>query len=174
MFEDLIRTYAWQLGIPEGLIAALIKHESNFDPQARGSGGEYGLMQIFCSTARQMGFTGNCEDLRKPGPNILYGSKYLAWQYARYGAWLDAIAAYNAGSVFKNKEGKYTNSKGVPNVQKYVDSVVNKVSFYDPDLYSKLTNEIKKKFAITTGLAQPGGLEKVALILLMVLLAILI
>jgi len=95
-----------ELGVPPALIAAIIHVESRGDPTAAGMHGEYGLMQILCSTARQMGFKGACPELLNPYVNIYYGTKYLRWQFERYGDWEKAISAYNAGS-FTLRNRKY-------------------------------------------------------------------
>jgi len=91
--------------VPPSLIAAVVHVESRGNPTARGAHGEWGLMQIKCETARDMGFTGRCEDLLNEYVNVYYGTKYLRWQYDRYGDWRMAISAYNAGSYTeRNRE----------------------------------------------------------------------
>jgi len=145
MFENLIRNAAGRYGVPTAVITAIIDQESSFNPNARGSAGEYGLMQLMCQTANFMGFSGDCELLRDPATNIEYGTKYLQYQYNRYGSWVDAVAAYNAGSVFKNSSGQYTNSKGVTNVEQYVLGVLNRLRKYDIALAGEL--DLKKKSA---------------------------
>ena len=51
VYSGLIQTYAKQYGVPVDLAHAVIKVESNFNPKARGSAGEVGLMQIKPATA---------------------------------------------------------------------------------------------------------------------------
>ena len=63
---------------PPGLPLRIAKVESNYNPKARGSAGELGLYQLKCSTAREMGFRGNCTTLLNPAVNIHYGLKHLA------------------------------------------------------------------------------------------------
>ena len=63
--------------MPVEFALALITVESNFNPLIRGKHGEYGLGQIKCSTAKSVGFTGNCKELFDPDTNLEYSMKYL-------------------------------------------------------------------------------------------------
>lgn len=107
---------AWD--VPASLIAAMIHQESGGDPQAFGFSNEYGLMQILCSTAKDIGFQGDCNQLFSPSVNLYYGTKYLRWQYDRYGNWRKAISAYNAGHYTETNRG-------------YTDSVMSLWSVYE-------------------------------------------
>ena len=72
--------------------------ESNFNPRARGSAGEVGLMQIKPATARMMGYSGSKKGLFDPETNIRYGMKYLAAAHELGGGkTCGTILRYNAG-----------------------------------------------------------------------------
>ena len=60
-------------GIPEALVRAVIKTESDFDPEVVSSAGAQGLMQLLPETARLMGVT----DSFDPRQNIMGGARYL-------------------------------------------------------------------------------------------------
>jgi hypothetical protein len=60
-------------GIPEALIRAVIKVESDFDPRVVSSAGAQGLMQLMPDTGRLMGVT----DAFDPRQNIMGGARYL-------------------------------------------------------------------------------------------------
>jgi soluble lytic murein transglycosylase-like protein len=60
-------------GIPEALMRAIIKTESDYDPGVVSSAGAQGLMQLMPDTARLMGVT-NAFDARQ---NIMGGARYL-------------------------------------------------------------------------------------------------
>ena len=77
-YSALISKYANQYDVPVALATAVIRVESNFNPMARGSHGEIGLMQIKPATARMMGYSGGAKGLFDPETNIKYGMKYLA------------------------------------------------------------------------------------------------
>jgi soluble lytic murein transglycosylase-like protein len=60
-------------GIPEALLRAIIKTESDYDPAVVSSAGAQGLMQLMPDTARLMGVT----DPFDPRQNIMGGARYL-------------------------------------------------------------------------------------------------
>ena len=102
-YSELVERYAEQYGVPTNLVYAVIRTESNFDPNAVSSAGAVGLMQIMPSTFRWLSddmFGERLEDamLYDPETNIRYGVYYLRRLYDRYGHWQTACAAYNAGN----------------------------------------------------------------------------
>ncbi|MBB3655353.1 soluble lytic murein transglycosylase-like protein [Rhizobium sp. BK650] len=97
-YSALISKYANQYNVPVALATAVIRVESNFNPNARGSHGEIGLMQIKPATARMMGYTGSARGLFDPETNIRYGMKYLAAAHDLGGGeTCNTILKYNAG-----------------------------------------------------------------------------
>jgi soluble lytic murein transglycosylase len=83
------------------LVAAVVREESSFDPQARSRVGARGLMQLMPDTARQLakgrGLPSGDDMLADPGANLLLGSAYLAGLMKEFGEPRLAVAAYNAG-----------------------------------------------------------------------------
>ena len=81
-------------GLPEDLVHAVIKTESNYDQYAVSRAGAMGLMQLMPQTALDMG-------VKMPfdiEQNIEGGAKYLKQMLVRYDGNLEkALAAYNAG-----------------------------------------------------------------------------
>ncbi|MBB3461893.1 lytic transglycosylase domain-containing protein [Rhizobium sp. BK377] len=97
-YSALISKYAGQYNVPVALATAVIRVESNFNPMARGSHGEIGLMQIKPATARMMGYSGSAKGLFDPETNIKYGMKYLAAAHDLGGGQTcNTILKYNAG-----------------------------------------------------------------------------
>jgi soluble lytic murein transglycosylase-like protein len=97
-YEGLIRQYADQYGVPTELAMAVVRIESNFQPMAKGSAGEIGLMQIKPATAKLMGYRGRASGLYDPETNIRYGMKYLAGAHELGdGKLCRTILKYNAG-----------------------------------------------------------------------------
>lgn len=97
-YSALINKYANQYDVPVALATAVIRIESNFNPMARGSHGEIGLMQIKPATARMMGYSGSAKGLFDPETNIKYGMKYLAAAHDLGGGQTcNTILKYNAG-----------------------------------------------------------------------------
>jgi len=97
-YAALINKYAAQYDVPVALAQAVVRVESNFNPKARGSAGEIGLMQIKPATARMMGYSGTKKGLFDPETNIKYGMKYLAAAHQLGGGQTcNTILKYNAG-----------------------------------------------------------------------------
>lgn len=97
--------------VPNNVIRAVMIIESSVvnssANSAAGSTGSIGLMQLTIGAARDMGYTGDRTGLyTDPRQNIILGSKFLAYQYKRYGFdWNQAFAAYNFGSVHRWSKG---------------------------------------------------------------------
>lgn len=97
-YDTIISRYASTYGVPVSLAHAVIRVESNYRSNARGSAGEIGLMQIKPATARMMGYSGPAKGLFDPDTNIRYGMKYLARAHELGGGDTCAtILRYNAG-----------------------------------------------------------------------------
>lgn len=85
------------------LLHAIIRQESQFDPQALSPAGARGLMQLMPATAKETakkaGISHQNEWLTaRPDYNIQLGSLYIAQMVSRFdGSYPLAIAAYNAG-----------------------------------------------------------------------------
>lgn len=96
------------------LIAAMITKESRGNPEARGTRGEIGLMQILPSTAQERFGYSNVRILFDPMENIRTGARYLAEHFRNLGSIRSAVARYNgsgpaaeryAASVLAIKQG---------------------------------------------------------------------
>lgn len=88
--------------IEPALAHALIRQESEFDPNAKSSSGALGLMQLMPKTAayvaKKMGLRHTTASLtNNPSHNVQLGSRYIADQMNGFGHDYLAIAAYNAG-----------------------------------------------------------------------------
>ena len=101
-YRSYIETSAAQQRADPFLVAAVIKHESKFQPTARSDGGAVGLMQLMPQTAAwiagQLGEPFTEDYLYDPALNIRYGVWYLAELEREFGGNdILALAAYNAG-----------------------------------------------------------------------------
>jgi soluble lytic murein transglycosylase-like protein len=122
-FEDLIQDAARRHDVDPKLIKAVIRTESNFNPNAVSGAGAKGLMQIMDFNSRAMGVTNPFD----PAQNIDAGARMLKGHVARYGELPKALAAYNAGGPTVDKYG------GVPpfrETQTYVTRVLDALRGY--------------------------------------------
>ncbi|WP_299150213.1 lytic transglycosylase domain-containing protein [uncultured Tateyamaria sp.] len=91
-FLALAKDAARRHGVPEDLFLRLVQQESGWNAKARSHKGAYGLAQLMPATARGLGV-----DPKVPAENLEGGARYLKQQYAEFGSWRLALAAYNAG-----------------------------------------------------------------------------
>lgn len=104
-YESEITTSASAHGVDPYLVAAVIRSESSWDPEASSHQGVRGLMQLMPETAQDMVAKGlvdgkrySYENLEDPAINIEYGCAYLSYLLTYFNGATDrAIAAYNAG-----------------------------------------------------------------------------
>ncbi len=93
-YDLIIERHAQIHGIDPSLVKAVMKAESNFNPNAMSHKGAQGLMQLMPDTARLM----KVENPFDPEDNIRGGTKYLKYLGDTFGGNLDLVlAAYNAG-----------------------------------------------------------------------------
>lgn len=87
---------------------AIVKVESNFNPRLRGSAGEYGLGQIKCGTARDVGFKGKCSQLYDPETNLEYSFRYMKVALEKAdGNLCHAATLYNQGVGNRPRSSSY-------------------------------------------------------------------
>lgn len=97
-FRDDVARNASANALPESLVYAIIRTESNYLPGALSPVGAVGLMQIMPATAERIS-KGDSSRLTQPELNIKLGTKHLKGLLAQFDKKLPlAIAAYNAGS----------------------------------------------------------------------------
>ncbi|MBU2547138.1 MAG: transglycosylase SLT domain-containing protein [Proteobacteria bacterium] len=127
-YNDDILGYSEKAGISYPLLLAIIKTESNFNPQAVSPKGARGLMQLMPGTWKMYGVT-DPFDVKQ---NLGAGIAYFREQLARFRRLDLALAAYNAGPGAVEKYG------GVPPYEE-TRGYIEKVKFYQ-DYYSRKKN----------------------------------
>lgn len=148
-YNEIICRYSAEYNVPDYVIYAVIKVESDFDPEAISSAGAVGLMQMMPSTFDWL--TGDehlaehlpSKKLEDPEVSIRYGTYYLSYLYKKFDYnWDTAFAAYNAGEGNVRKwlcDPEYSDGEGnltkIPftETKNYVSKVNDAI-----DMYKKL------------------------------------
>lgn len=122
-YDDIIKEAAEKYSLPENLIKAVIKQESNYMPNAVSHKGAIGLMQIMSQTGADLGVKDK-EMLKDPYTNIMAGSRYLSQMLNRYNGRLDlSLSAYNAGPGLVDKLQR------IPNIEETKNYVKNIIGY---------------------------------------------
>lgn len=100
------RVAAIEYGLPESLLLAIARGESDFEATARSRANAHGVMQILWpGTAKHLGIH-RLSDLYEPCTNIDAGARYLKELLTRYDGNVHlALAAYNYGPGRIAKDG---------------------------------------------------------------------
>jgi soluble lytic murein transglycosylase-like protein len=117
--DSAIEQAAARHNVDPNLVRAVVKVESNFNPNAVSRKGAMGLMQLMPSTARQL----KVKNPFDPEQNVDAGVRHLKQLLESYGGDVRlTLAAYNAGA------GAVARSSGVPRyaeTQNYVRRITN-------------------------------------------------
>jgi soluble lytic murein transglycosylase-like protein len=117
-YDTFIAEASQLYALPQALIRAIIKAESDYDPRVVSCAGAKGLMQLMPDVQREQ----HVESVFEPRLNILGGSRLLRVNANRFkGDLVLTIAAYHAGP------GAVEKYKGVPpyeTTQQYVRMVL--------------------------------------------------
>jgi soluble lytic murein transglycosylase-like protein len=117
--DSAIEQAAARHNVDPNLVRAVVKVESNFNPNAVSRKGAMGLMQLMPSTARQL----KVKNPFDPEQNVDAGVRHLKQLLESYGGNVKlTLAAYNAGA------GAVARSSGVPHyaeTQNYVRRITN-------------------------------------------------
>lgn len=116
-FQSYIQQASSRFGVEASLIKAIIKAESDFDPNALSKAGAQGLMQLMPKTAKSY----NVHNSYNSKQNIMAGTEHMKYLLGKYKNDLTlALAAYNAGETAVNKHGGIP---PYPETQRYVQKV---------------------------------------------------
>ncbi len=128
---DAAHDYAWDAR----LFHALVREESNFNPDIESHVGAKGLSQLMpataASTARRMKLAYRASMIKDPATNLKIGANYLDMLVGRYrgnGPW--ALAGYNAGEG--NADRWLTANPDAP-----MDQLVESITFRETRHYVK-------------------------------------
>jgi soluble lytic murein transglycosylase-like protein len=120
-YDEWIRQAATLYQIPEQLVRAVIRVESDYDPRAVSVAGARGLMQLMPDTADRL----QVRDINDPRENIFGGVRYLRILANTFNGDLElTVAAYNAGEEAVIRYG------GIPPFAETRDYVVKVTKYY--------------------------------------------
>ena len=154
-YAEFVEVYAEAYGVPETVVYAVIRTESDFDSGVVSSAGAIGLMQMMPDTLLTDEILFDHLDigmLYDPETNIKYGTYYLSRLYDRYGDWDLTFAAYNGGPGNVDEwlaDSEYADGDGglkeIPfretrNYVKKVNSALKKYERLYGDSYDKSEN----------------------------------
>jgi hypothetical protein len=97
-YGELIFETARRHEVGPALVAAMVRAESAFDPEAVSVKGARGLLQLMPATARRFGV--GVDQLFNPERNLDAGVRYVKWLTERFDGELPLVlAGYNAGEA---------------------------------------------------------------------------
>ena len=97
-FGELIFSIAERHAVNPQLIAAMVRAESAFDPEAVSRKGAAGLLQLLPATAARFGLAAG--EVFDPERNLDAGVRYIRWLTERFAGELPLVlAGYNAGEA---------------------------------------------------------------------------
>ncbi len=142
-YEEEVESASEEFSVPEALIYAVIKTESNFRPEIVSSAGAVGLMQLLPDTfswvAMRLGETTDSSMITDPKTNIRYGTYYLSFLMERLENEENVYASYNAG---------YTRVCGWLSDSRYSSDgkILDVIPYEETSEYVKKVKKAKKEY----------------------------
>ena len=122
-----------QNDVPYALVLAIIEHESGYEFDKVGDGGQSkGYMQIYEKWHTDRMKRLNCTDIMNPYQNVRVGIDFLSYLLKKYGTVQDALAAYNYGEkgarehLWSNGVYVYSYNSAIMQRMKEIEEVVGK------------------------------------------------
>ncbi len=142
-FWDVVNEAATQRQLDPWLVAALIRQESLYNPQARSGSDARGLMQLLPTTAEHWapaaGLSPAALDLYDPDVSVRIGTTYLKGLFGMFdGDPFKAVAAYNGGehavadwvAQYPGDDDQWVENIGFRETREYVKKVIGGMREY--------------------------------------------
>ncbi len=142
--KDLVKNAKLQ-NLDPYVVAALIRQESEFNPNAISHKNAYGLTQLLPATGRQMAKKNGVRRFRtsmlfQPATNLQLGSRYLRSMLDEWGGkWEETLASYNAGKTRVNdwvnwgsfqEPAEFVETIPFTETREYVQAVLRNAAIY--------------------------------------------
>lgn len=139
-----VKRFSSENGLDPYLVAALIRQESAFNPNAVSRANAVGLMQLLPKVGRGMAKQEklrhfNTQELFQPRINLQLGTRYFRSMVDRFGSFEYALAAYNAGvdrvqdwskqDTFRDPV-EFVESIPFTETREYVENIMRNVNVY--------------------------------------------
>jgi soluble lytic murein transglycosylase len=155
-YQDSIRHWSAKAGLDPMLVAALIRQESAFSPEAHSNQGALGLMQLEPKTARlmakQVKIRYSQAQLFNPDYNIHLGTVYVSNLLKQFGSVEAALGAYDggedrvefwtAGQPYRDK-AEFVDSIPFTETREYIEIITRNADIYRR-LYGAQPDEPRK------------------------------
>ncbi len=147
-YEEYVEKYSLQYNVPASMVYAVIKTESDFDPNALSSAGAMGLMQmmpdtfLWLTSEEHLGEALSVEKVYDPETGIRYGVYYLRYLYEKFPNWDTVAAAYNAG---EGNVARWLESAEYSNG----DGTLKNIPFKETKTYTRRISLAKKFYEYT-------------------------
>jgi soluble lytic murein transglycosylase len=166
--KDLVRD-ARQQNLDPYIVAALIRQESEFNPQALSAKHAYGLTQVEPATGRSLARRAGVRrfsnrSLFQPATNLKLGTYYLRALLDQWGGqWEQTLASYNAGKSRVNdwitwntyrEPAEFVESIPFTETREYVEAVLRNAAVYR-QLYASPAEAGSRKAARPRGSHRP-------------------
>jgi len=158
LYKQLVLDNAAQQKVDPAWVYGVIRRESAFKIDALSHVKAFGLMQLMPATAKEIAYKLglkhlSLQDFSQAKTNIQLGSSYLAQMYKRFGNYVKASAAYNAGG---SRVVRWTADKpmaadqwieSIPfdETRKYVASVMAYTTIYDYRLNGNRAKKLSQR-----------------------------
>lgn len=139
-----VKRFSSQNGLDPYLVAALIRQESEFNPNAVSRANAVGLMQLLPKVGRGVAKQEklrrfSTQQLFQPAINLQLGTRYFRSMVDRFGSFEYALAAYNAGvdrvqewskqDTFRDPQ-EFVESIPFTETREYVENIMRNVNVY--------------------------------------------
>lgn len=146
-YSEFVEKYSSEYGVPEYVVYAVIKNESDFDSSLLSDGGKIGLMQLKPEVLGEYG--GALMDsydagmLYDPETNIKYGTYRLSMMYLKLGTWRSVFAAMYVG---EDTVSQWLTDENISDIGENVKPRLRDIPDKDAEKYTERLEYLMSKY----------------------------